>query len=441
MICFIRHFTVIFLLAFLVSSCKKKTTEHEQPATNPQWSKLYGGTQSDAIISMKKNADGSIIAVGGSYSNDGDISLGRGNSDAWVIKLDQNGNKLWSKTFGGTLFDVARDLIINIDGTITIAGETKSNNGDISGNNTPGNSDAWVLKLDANGNKLWSKVYGGLFDERFNSIASTSDGGYVLSGYTSSPDGEIPAANSHSWDGFIMKIDGTGNKIWSSSFDGTEDDILYSVVALPDGGFVAAGSTYSNNGDFSTNKGGEDGWVIKVNAAGQTVWSKLIGGTEVDRFLNIKLLSDGNLILTGCSASNNNDVSGNNGEGDFWLLKINGNADKIWSKCYGSSEYDEANEVINTSDNGFLVVGFCSAGNKSVSAFYGQRDAWILKTDNSGNKLWEKNFGSTNLDIANSVIAINEKSYIVGSYTFGSDTDISNNKGQHDGWIFKISTP
>jgi len=168
----------------------------------------------------------------------------------WIVKLDGSGNIQWQKSLGGINEENAFSIQQTADGGFIVAGFTQSNNGDVSGNH--GFSDYWVVKLDGSGNIEWQKSLGGSGDENASSIRQTTDGGFIVAGFTASNDGDV-SGNHGSRDYWIIKLDGSGNIQWQKSFGGSGDEDASSIRQTADGGFIVAGGTLSNDGDVSGN--------------------------------------------------------------------------------------------------------------------------------------------------------------------------------------------
>ena len=328
-------------------------------------SKCFGGTDYDYLYNVIQTNDGGYLAVGYTNSKNGDVSSNHGKRDGWLIKVDSTGNTIWSKAFGGTGTDYLCIVRQTDDNGYVAVGYTASNDGDISGNH--GNGDGWIVKVDATGTKVWSKCFGGFGAEKLNSIYQTSDGGYVAVGYTLSNDG------------WIIKVDSSGNLLWSKAFGGSSSDILYNVIQTDDGGYIAVGNTYSNNGDISGNHGGYEGWIIKVDSSGNLLWSKVFGGTSAEQLNSIYQSDDGGYIAVGYAYSNDGDISGNHGNGDGWILKVDETGNKEWSEVFGGTNYDSFDSIIKTSNGEYITVGYTESNDGDVSGNHGNGDGWIVK--------------------------------------------------------------
>jgi hypothetical protein len=299
------------------------------------WDKAFGGTSSDVAESVVSTSDGGYLLVG--YSNSGvggDKSQNsQGVSDYWAVKIDGNGNKVWDKTFGGTGNDYARSVVSTSDGGYLLFGDSNSGAGGDKSQNLQGNNDYWAVKIDGNGNKVWDKTFGGTINDVAFSAVSSSDGGYLLVGYSQSgAGGDKTQGNQGSWDYWAVKIDGNGNKVWDKTFGGTGGDVAYSAVSTSDGGYLLVG--YSNSGaggDKSQNSQGySDYWAVKIDGNGNKVWDKTFGGTGNDYARSAVSTSDGGYLLVGDSGSGagGDKTQGNQGSNDYWAVKIDANGNK-----------------------------------------------------------------------------------------------------------------
>ena len=218
------------------------------PNGSIEWNKAYGGSSYDVLNSIKQTIDGGYIAVGYTNSNNGNIPNNQGNIDAWVIKMAANGNLEWSKTFGGSDGDIANDVQQTTDGGYLIVNETQSSNGDITNNH--GNTDWWIIKLQANGNIEWQKVYGGSGFDAASCIQKTNDGHYIIAGDTNSNDGDITSLHGGS-DAWVVKIDNLGNILQQTTVGTNGSEGAKSILEIHDNNFLIAGysSIINSNND------------------------------------------------------------------------------------------------------------------------------------------------------------------------------------------------
>ncbi len=390
-----------------------------------EWQKCFGGSNGEEAYSIDQTTDGGYIVAGKTRSNDGDVSGNHGSYDYWIVKLDAAGDTSWTKCLGGSSSDYARSIRQTNDGGYIIAGYSESNNGDVSGNH--GDYDYWIVKLDAAGDTLWTKCLGGSSSDYAQSIRQTSDGGYIVAGTTWSNDGDV-SGNHGSLDYWIVKLDAAGDTLWTKCLGGSDKDYAYSIQQTSDGGYIVAGYTYSNDGDVSGNHGSSDSWIVKLDAAGDTLWTKCLGGSSSDYARSIRQTSDGGYIIAGYSKSNDGDVSGNHGSYDYWIVKLDAAGDTLWTKCLGGSDHYYARSIQQTSDGGYIV-----AGSKD------SLDYWIIKLNSFGDSTWTKCLGGSKDDYAQSIQQTNDGGYIIAGYSESNDGDVSGNHGGSDFWIVKLS--
>jgi len=317
----VSNFTFITMLLALILFNGVNNKSYAQAPTI-QWQKCLGGTVTDEANSIQQTSDGRFIVAGYTFSNDGDVSGNHGNSDYWVVKLNSSGDILWQRCLGGTDDDYAYSIQQTSDGGFIVAGQTYSNDGDVSGNH--GYDDAWVVKLNSSGDIEWQKCLGGTDDDYAYSIQQTSDGGFIVTGYTESNDGDV-SGNHSNWgwdDAWVVKLNSSGDIEWQKCLGGTNDDRAYSIQQTSNGGFIVAGYTYSNDGDVSGNHGYWDTWVVKLNSSGDIEWQKCLGGTSDDYANSIQQTSDSGFIVVGYTFSNDYDVSENHGYDDAWVVKL-----------------------------------------------------------------------------------------------------------------------
>ena len=434
--------TYCFLILLLMNC----SSDDSSPANNnnsPEFVKTYGGSKNDSAQSVTATTDGGYIILGHTQSNDNNITDKQDESfDYWILKFDANDQLQWQKTYGGSLDDRGNDIIETSDGGYAILGYSFSNNDDVS--NNAGLQDYWIVKLNASGNILWEKSFGYQGADSGISLIETNDQGFLITGIldvtASGGEGNTQrTANRHAGgDYWALKLDISGNLEWSRYFGGNFTDTPYGVVQTEDNGFIIAGSSDSEDTDISGNIGTYDFWVIKISSSGDLVWEKSFGGSQIDEARAIIKSGDGNYIIAGDTRSNDNDVSQNKGAADLWLIKISPTGNLIWEKTIGGSNFDVARAIENSQNNGFIISGSSRSSDIDVSENKGQNDAWILKTDNNGNLLWETTVGGSNIDFSYDVAELANGSVIAVGDTASNDGDIIENKGFSDLLIIKI---
>ena len=278
--------------------------------------------------------------------------------------------------WGGSAYDEANSIQQTSDGGYIVAGVTNSTDGDVSGNH--GNFDFWVVKLNDTGDIQWQKCLGGGGNEGANSIQQTADGGYIVAGYTNSTDGNV-SGNHGNFDFWVVKLDDVGNIQWQKCLGGSSYDLAFSVQNTVYKGYIVAGLTNSSDGNVSGNHGNDDFWVVKLNDTGDIQWQKCLGGSDYDDAINIQPTADRGYIVAGFTYSNDGDVSGNHGDADAWLVKIDCIGRIIWQKCLGGSDYDDAWSVKPNAGKGYIAAGLTFSNDGDVSGNHGNGDVWVVK--------------------------------------------------------------
>ena len=227
-----------------------------------EWSRYFGGNFTDTSYAACQTQGGDYIIIGSSDSNDIDISNNKGTYDFWIIKISSEGNLIWEKSYGGSEIDEALDITPTTDGNFIVCGNTRSNNIDVSSNN--GAADIWILKITPNGEILWEKTYGGNSFEAAKSVHQTTDNGFIIAGNSRSDNNDLTKNNGQN-DGWIFKINQDGILQWQTSIGGSNIDLLMDSTQLQDGSIVAVGNTSSSDLDISENKGFTDLLLIRLN--------------------------------------------------------------------------------------------------------------------------------------------------------------------------------
>jgi len=305
---------------------------------NEEWNQTFGGSSIDEGCSVKQTTDGGYIIVG--------ITSG----DVWLIKTDSQGNEDWNQHFWGSGYENGYSVQQTDDDGYILTGFTSS-----FGN---GERDVWLIKTDSQGNEEWNQTFGGSEGDHGYSVQQTTDGGYIITGYTWNGDYDI----------WLIKTDSQGNEEWNQTFGGSGYyDIGYSVQQTTDGGYIIVGIT------DSFGNGSTDVWLIKTDSNGNEDWNQTFGGGNSDHGYSVQQTTDGGYIITGETES-----FGNGGR-DAWLIKTDSQGNEEWNQTFGGSELDRGYSVQQTTDGGYIITG------ETESFGNGSSDFWLIKTDLEGN--------------------------------------------------------
>ncbi|MBL7922692.1 MAG: right-handed parallel beta-helix repeat-containing protein, partial [Bacteroidia bacterium] len=398
--------------------------------------KCYGGSGFENLHSILATADGGHLLTGESFSNDHDISDNIGSSDVWIVKTNSSGAIEWKKNYGGTDAEWGYDAVTSADGGYVVAATTLSNNGDVSGNH--GSHDSWIFKISSTGTLLWQLCVGGNSSDRLTTVERTADGGFLLAGKTSSNNGDV-SGNHGLEDAWLVKISSTGALQWQKCLGGTAGESFRDILLLPDGNYLFCGETTSNDGDVSGNHGNKDAWLVKTDAAGNSIWQRTLGGTASEEAAAIKACSPGGFIFTGQSNSNTGDVSGHHGGLDVWTVKLDHNGFIQWQTMSGGSGDDSGSDIVQTADGGYTVIANANSTDGNVSGLMGGTDAWMFHLNSNGAFQWQKAYGGTADDAGVKLLYNADGSYQCTGITASNDFDISGHHGDSDFWMMKLS--
>jgi hypothetical protein len=343
--------------------------------------RTYGGQDDDNCSWARQTYDVGYVMVGGA------ASVGNGVHIAWLVKTDERGETLWTRTLGGPWECVGNSVQQTADSGYIIAGGTESLD-------TLG--DAWLIKTDARGDTLWTRTYGGPSEDfLLDEAALTTDGGYVAVGSTASF-----GAGAH--DVWLIKTDSRGDTSWTRTFGGTNDEYGASVQQTSDGGYIIAGVTWSYGA------GGADVYLIKTNAAGDTQWTRTFGGPIDDYGLCARQTRDGGYIVGGWT------MSYPDSSVYIWLIKTNANGDTLWTRKIGDTLGETWGGPVEQLDDGGYIIAGCVDRNFS--------DFYLARTDSNGDTIWTRTFGGSSFDVGYSVQKTADGGYVIGgeTYSFGA---------------------
>ena len=344
----------------------------------------------------------------------------------------------WQKCFGGSQADLGFSIQQTNDGGYIVGGVTQSNDGDVSGH--IGYTDCLVLKLDSKGIITWQKTFGSLYDDQLKCIQQTKDGGYIFAGFSNVLSG---SSNNSLYDFYVVKLNGLGNVVWEKLLGGSNSDLAYSIQQTSDGGYIVAGESSSVNGNVTGGHGASDMWIVKLSETGNLMWQKSIGGSQRDVAWCIKQTKDGGYIISGTSSSINGDVIGGWPYPISWFVKLDATGTITWQKQYGSRSLSQEDglSISQTTDGGYISTGYCVKNSGDVTGNHGNTDVWLLKLDNLGNLTWQKSLGGSKRDFGACVNETYDGGFIISGSTFSNDGDAAGNSLTTESlWLIKTSS-
>ncbi len=404
------------------------------------WSRTYGGSAVDVPFTVKATADGGTIIAGYTTSKDGLVNNvgSREYWDLWILKLDRCGNVMWQQTLGGKGYESARDIVPNGNGYLVLAETNSMDGGVIAGYG--GTKDIWLLQLDINGNVQWQKRIGGSGLDLGNQLYDCGDGTFLIAATTSSSDGDVSGNHSATGytDGWLVKINGQGDILWSKCFGGTKNEELLDIEIIGQRIYVA-GYANSTDGDIPANQKNYDAWLLTTDISGNKVNSVIYGGSQNDVAYSMSTGNDGSLTLAGYTTSNDGDVTGTKGSQDFWIVNVNTNGTLRWQKTFGGSDADYAGYVFTDVDGGYVAGGISYSKDGDVSGTSANGEFWIVKTDANGNLVWTDAIGGSGNEYLRSMAYVpSAKEYYVAGDSESGDGDFSDNEGSSDFALLKF---
>ena len=406
-----RNFVIYFLLVFINSTFSQVTFQ-----------KTYGGTQDDYFYSVQQTTDGGYIMVGSTNS------FGAGDYDVYLVKTDLNGDTLWTRTYGGAMYDQGLWAQQTTDSGYIVIGSTQSfgagqelvyliktkANGDSSWTKTyklggsgsglcvqqtsdggyildciayvGGEDLLFLIKTNSLGDTLWTKSYGMSVADFGGSIQQTTDSGYIVSG-----------TRIYGNEAYLLKSDVSGNLIWKKSYPGGNGSHGFSVKQTADGGYIVIGSQ---------NIIGPGIYLVKTDSLGDTLWTKAYGGDSSESGFSIQLTSDSGYIIAGVT---NSFGAGNN---DTYLIKTNSTGDTLWTKTFGTADDERSNSVQQTIDGGYILAG------GSYNFAVGNYDGYLIKTDANGNSGCYENGTATIVEVPTTAVTIPSDTGLLTLSTF-----------------------
>ena len=362
------------------------------PKFEIEWSKSYGGSDIDEGWFVLATEDGGCAALGNtdSFSNS--------SSNIWMIKVDESGNELWNKSYGGTGWKQGKAIIETNNNGYAIVGSTLSYSLDGS------NSDVWFIRVDESGKELWNKSYGGNGWDEGKSIINTSENGFMIVGSTNS----FGAKGSDKW---LIRVDESGNELWNKSYGGNGWDEGRFIDKGNNGSYIISGTTESFG------EGKNDIWLIKIDSFGNEIWNKTFGCLNNDLSNQVMRIKDGYVLVGHTELGSQNEWGG-------IVIKTDENGDKIWETTV-SQNVSAGISSIETDENGYIAIGY-------RGQYGNEQDLFILKIDENGKILWKNSIGGDYCDAGVWIDKISENSYFITGYqdTLG--------KGVNDLWLLKV---
>lgn len=430
--------------------------QHKQLVIDPlPWVTYFGGSADDNFNKVCADLSGNIIGTGNTNSVTHIATAGSfrdtfsgGAMDAFVVKYDSGGNRLWAMYYGGSGDDGSYGVVTDATAAIYIAGRTSSasyiSSGTVYQTINRGQNDAFLVKLNANGTRVWATYFGGTENEYCMDLAIDPKGDLLMTGFTSSAS-YIASAGAHqtifggSNDGFICKFDSSGARLWGTYYGGSNEDRGFGIISDVNKNVIITGYTESSGGissigSFQPNGGGNtDAFVAKFSPSGTRLWATYYGGSKTDYGKEIASDAQNNIVITGYSQSTNSIATPGAFQttygGSFFdamVIKFDSLGNRSWGTYYGGSNIDFGVDItIDAGSNILLAGSTSSASGISAPGAYrlnmnGTKDAFVAKLDQTGARLWATYYGGNSLDDVSGICIIGNSRVIIAGTTNSS---------------------
>jgi len=444
---FLKNFILLLIASFVLWGCDAAsiTTPGNDGDDNGQISAtIIGGTADDTATSVIQTSDNGFLVVGTFNSVNGDFGgLSLGSDDIYAAKLNPAGDVVWIRSFGGNNIDGATDVLEDGAGNFVIAGYSGSNTGTFSGLSR-GNRDAALLKIAADGTFLWARTYGGFNNEEATAVVEVPEGGYAITGYTRSIDGNFSFRNNSSSDIFLILTDFNGQPAWIRSYGGTSDDEGTDLIISSQNRIAVTGYFNSSNGTFSNVQPGQTSFfVLESELNGALFAVTTYGGSGIDIAGSIIQTSDGGFAVAGTSSSDSFHFDGlNRGDFDAFIMKLNSTRSIEWVNTFGGTGTDRASGLTETADGFFRIAGESGSSDGDFAGLNrGGFDLFLLTADGDGMPLFTVSLGGSNDEAASELIELDNGDFALTGFTRSADGDFSVRSGSDNDALFIFGNP
>lgn len=352
---------------------KRNPVKKDEPVIT--WTRAFGSNQIEQGQSVALTSDGGYLIAG--YTQ----NMTPGSADFCLLATDAKGDSLWSRVWGNSAEDIGMSIVADGSGGYLLVGMTESE--------ATGIDEIYMARIDGAGGTVWEKTLSPGERQWAMSVAKTNDSGFVLAGglYTSDP-------HHRSW-AYLVRINSQGDTLWTRKYAKASAEVATSVISVRDGGYVLAGASSNGYNRY-------DGYLVKTDAIGDTVWTRTFGGAEEDIVNSVTETVDGSYVAVGHT------VSSGAGSKDIWVVKFSSTGELIWERTFGEANWDHGRSVAATPDGGCIVVG---------TLFSNGREVYLIKLDAAGDSLWTQLHGVSGGEFGMAVALTPDGGYIVAGVT------------------------
>jgi hypothetical protein len=433
---------VIFLLLPLISFTQ---------IPEIKWQNCFGTDQWDMSYSITEKENGYLLAIYIPCNGQG-ITNYHGEGEAWVVNIDGSGNVIWEKCFGGTESEDIKKIIKVSDSEFYLVGTTESSDYDITCDTNYGSTDFWVLKINENGDIIWDHCYGSIVTDEMRDAVVTPDGGLLFMGRIFYNGGDVQNWYG-SYDVWFCKIDSLGTIEWEKTVGNEAIDNGISMQLISDTSFAFIGGYYESGGmndcEIPVTGYGADMWLVEMSLTnGDVLNIYCYGGSDTDLGTYFEKVTNG-YILSAYTDSYNGDVSGQHGNGDIWVVRIDNQGEIIWQRCLGGSYQEAPYFITQSEDGGFVIIGTTASHNGDITynhswpgGYYS--DIWIVKLSPTGEIIWDQCYGGLEDERffgTHSILKKDDYNYVFNAQAQTNSEDVyCDLNGDIDAWVFEIDS-
>lgn len=391
-----------------------------------------GTTGDERIYQLLEKANGNLLGIGASNGIDS-VLANNGQYDIWLSEYDQELNLVGQKNYGGPGNDEAKKILQDEAGNFFICGLTDSLGGDFPIDDSIKKQQGFLMKLDPNGEILFSKTFGWKEDDGIEDMIFTSDGNIVLIGYAEEWTNENMSDNT---DIYLAKMDLNCNVIWEKFLGSSDDDEGKNVIELDNGNLAICGFIRAADGDVGEHFSAKDIWLAEIDQAGNLVWENSFGGNKSEVPADLIQLQNQNLLLVAESFS---EMGNYHGGGDFWLIETDSNGQPVQDKFYGGTSFESPKQLLEKEEGKILIAGETFSIDGDVQTSFNSINGWLLEIETDFEIGFSRVFGGNQFDGFFGIFENSNGEMFLNGFTDSSDGDLANKHGNHQGWIIKLN--
>jgi outer membrane protein OmpA-like peptidoglycan-associated protein len=401
-----------------------------------RWQRALGGSAAEQWNAVIELSAQTVLVAGSTRSIDDELKHRTSlDTDGWLARLNLQGDVVWQQTYGSTYNDEFYSVVALPDGGYVAVGYTDSPT------LSHGGRDAWVVRTDALGKLRWQRAYGGKGTDIVRAVQALPDGSLLLAGESASPE-LFEGKHAGGADVWVLRLDARGSVLWQRSYGGSSNEAAYALLAVGDGTFMIAGGTESSGGLMPPSRGKTDALLMQIVDDGSLRWRRTFGGSSFDEFYGV-VNHQGGFVAAGTTQSRDGDVRGHRGNGDVWLVATDASGFLRWTSCYGGTGDEGANGIATTRSGDLLVAATARSRDGQRNVFRGVFDGWLLRLSPQGMLRWQKSIGGFQNDAFAACLETVTGMALAVGHTSSTDYDLAEvqTHGSLDAWVALVADP